>query len=138
MESMFEQMRRSMMGSWADQPRSDALQAQQARPALGGGPVSDISVTIDERDDGFVVLADLPGFEREEIDLTFDTGFLTIAATHDATEGDQYRHRSVNESVRVPGDVALEDVTASYRNGVLEVMLPVDEDSSDEHYIDIE
>ena len=136
MEAMFEQMRRSALGSWPD----------QSRPALTGRPrsgtvddrMTDVRVSIEESDDGYVVMADLPGFERDEIELGFEEGYLTIAGTHEESDDEQYRTRSVQESVRIPGDVIVEDATATYHNGVLEVTLPVDEESTDGYRIDIE
>ena len=128
MESMIDQMRRSAFGTWAD----------QARPAIAGRSAGEVGATVEEREDGYVVLADLPGFERDELDITYDDGVLTIAGTHEVSDDAEYRHRSVHETVRVPGEVVLDDVTATYRNGVLEILLPVEEESSDEYRIDVE
>jgi len=36
----------------------------------------------------------------------------------------EYRQRTVSESVRIPAEVAVDEVGATYRNGVLEVTLP--------------
>jgi HSP20 family protein len=138
MEVMMEQMRRSAMGSWADQGRPVTGDLGRTRPGISRGSARSAGVTVEQRDEGFVVLADLPGFEREEIDLTFDDGFLTIEGTHEVTEGKEYRQRMVSESVRVPGSVAVEDANATYRNGGLEVTLPLEEESSDEFRIDVE
>jgi len=98
----------------------------------------DAGVTVEERDGEYVVLADLPGFEREEIDLSFDDGVLTIDGTHEVTGDHEYRQRTVSESVRIPAEVAVDEVGATYRNGVLEVTLPVDEHDSDAVRIDVE
>jgi HSP20 family protein len=46
-----------------------------------------IHLTVEESADGYVVLADLPGFERDEIDLRFADGVLTIEAEYTAEEG---------------------------------------------------
>jgi HSP20 family protein len=138
MERMFDQMRRSMWGG----SEFPALEA----PAIGSeGEYDsgrefghDSNLSLDRTDDGYVVLADLPGFEKEEIDLRFDDGRLYISASHDV-EGEGYaRSRRVSESISVPGDVVIEDVSATYRNGVLEVTVPVDEAGDDAYHIDIE
>jgi HSP20 family protein len=90
----------------------------------------DIHLHIEEADDGYVVFADLPGFETEEIDLRLDDGFLTIEAEHEMSEGDAAMHyarsRSAFERVRLPeGDIVVADIAAEYHNGVLEVHVPM-------------
>jgi len=145
MDRMLAQMRRNL---WTGFEGSDDAQFGAGRPTLtdagsevrpAGQGHSDHALRVNRIDDGFAVLADLPGFEREEIELTFDDGVLSIAGTHEVTDGHSARSRTVRESVRVPSDVLVEEITASYRNGVLEVTLPVEDESADDgHRIDIE
>jgi HSP20 family protein len=83
------------------------------------------AVTVDADEQGFVVYADLPGFEKEEIDLRIDGHVLAIDASHESGDGASARSRRVSERVSLPeADVLAEEVTASYRNGVLEVHVP--------------
>lgn len=105
----------------------------------------DIHLTVEEADDGYVVLADLPGFERDEIDPRFADGVLTIEAEHTVDETDgtmtHARSRSAFERVRLPArDVVVEEIDASYHNGVLEIHVPVAEQMDEEggHRIDID
>jgi HSP20 family protein len=88
-------------------------------------------------------MADLPGFESEDIRVTFDDGVLSISAHQEAAEDDEktvHRHaRSVRESLRIPGDVDADAISGTYRNGVLEVTLPTLEAPEDDtHVIDLE
>jgi len=138
MEAMFEQMRRSMLGYRAVDGRPTLGDGARTGPALTADGSRDAGLTVEERDGEYVVLADLPGFEREEIDLTFDDGVLTIDGTHEVTDDHEYRQRTVSESVRIPAEVAVDDVSATYRNGVLEVTLPVAEPESTAVRIDVE
>jgi len=105
-------------------------------------------VDVAEYDDEFVVMADLPGYDREDIDVRATDGRLTISAEH-ATEhedGDrrylrrERRHESVTRSVDLPASVIESDATATFQNGVLTVTLPkeTDTDSDDGHRIDVE
>ncbi len=120
MNRMFERMSRSM---WDD---------------VGSTDYRDTGARLERTDDGYVVLADLPGFEREEIDLQFDDGFLTIRADHDAADDHRTLSRHVHEELRVPDSVDVDAIEASYRNGVLEIRLPVDLDEDDSRRIEIE
>lgn len=137
MDRWFDQMRRATVGdgSWHGSP---------ALPATGRG--IDANVSLDPVDDGYVVLADLPGFDRDEIDLRFDDGTLLIAATHEVAEernGPEgqtamHRQRHVEERIHVPGAVSGDDMSATYRNGVLEVYLPGDDGDRTGTAIDVE
>jgi HSP20 family protein len=109
------------------------------RTGMGEGAGSNVS--LEREDGGYVVLADLPGFGKEDLDIRFEDGRLTITGAHGTEETGEgaYRSRSrrVHETVRVPGDVLVEDITASLKNGVLEIHLPV-EGEADGHRIDID
>lgn len=121
MERMMESMRRSV-----------------------GGAAFDSNVSTGTDGDDYVVVVDMPGFEAEEIDLRFEDGSLHLDAHHeDSTEsemGSMSRSRRVSEHVRVPAEVDEDGISASYRNGVLEVRLPLIEphDEDESHRIDIE
>jgi len=117
MEQFFEQMRREMLGNWGPTP---ALETQH----VAGG--WDAGISVEETDDGFVVLADLPGFDREELSVRLYEGRLHLDGEHEVGDGVGYRSRQVSEQITLPAHVDPEDVTASYNNGVLEVRCVVD------------
>ena len=77
-----------------------------------------------EEDDEFVLTVELPGFDREEIDLAWDNGVLNIAAEH--SDEDRGRKRNYHRRFRFPKDVDDAEIVASYSNGILEVTLPVE------------
>jgi HSP20 family protein len=115
--------------------------------ALGAGSVA---VDVAETDGEFVVTADLPGYDREEIEVTLDDTELTVAAEREREEteagedGDrrflrrERTHSSVSRTVYVPEAVDAEAVTATYRNGVLTVTLPKADAGEGGHQIDVE
>lgn len=102
-------------------------------------------VDVSDHGDELVVVADLPGFDREEIDLTVEDGRLTIAASHDAESDDEdatYVHRerarrAVRRTVSLPAEVDEDGASATYSNGVLTVTLPTVSGSGG-HRIDID
>ncbi|WP_256296892.1 Hsp20/alpha crystallin family protein [Haloarchaeobius salinus] len=76
-----------------------------------------------EEDDEFVLSVEMPGFDPEEIDVSWDEGVLNIAAEHeDETRG---QRKTYHRRFRFPKNVEDEDITAQYNNGILEVRLPV-------------
>jgi HSP20 family protein len=137
MDRMLTEMRRC---AWSGRDGDRASSGPWSRDALSAGEAESHAghaLTLEESDDGFVVLADLPGFETEEIDLQYEDDVLRVEGTHEVTGDSSARSRTVRESITVPGDVVVDEITASYHNGVLEVRLPVDS-SSTAHRIDIE
>lgn len=121
---------------------------------------ADVAVDVAEDDDEVQVTADLPGYEREEIDVELHDDALTIAATREETtetddDGDtasedgeqtddvQYhvrerRTRAVSRRIPIPAAVEREGASASYTNGVLTVTLPKrSATESDGHSIDV-
>lgn len=88
-------------------------------------------VDVADRGDAFVVTADLPGFETEDVEVTLADSTLRIDAersTSAETEDAEYvrrerRRESVSRSVRLPEAVDEEGVEATYTNGVLTVTL---------------
>lgn len=76
-----------------------------------------------EEDEEFVLSVEMPGFDPEEIDVSWDDGVLNIAAEHeDETRG---QRKTYHRRFRFPKNVEDDDITAQYNNGILEVRLPV-------------
>lgn len=92
-------------------------------------PPVDIADTSDE----IVVRIDLPGFEREDIEIQASDGRLDItaerSATMDESESVIQRERSNTLSRRVPLPLSavIEGADASYDQGVLEISLTKDD-----------
>jgi HSP20 family protein len=95
-----------------------------------------VAVDVEETDDAYVVTADLPGFDREGIDVELAGDRLTLSATHTETESEERdeaegrylrrerRQQSVSRSIRLPEPVDEDAAEADYSNGVLTVTLP--------------
>ena len=116
---------------------------QSDRSGLGGG--GGVSVDVRETDAELVVTADLPGYDREDIDVAVKDRTLTIEAERSeerSDEGEHYHrqersHRRVSRSVRLPAEIDEAGADAAYRNGVLTVTLPKRDADDDSHTIDI-
>ena len=93
---------------------------------FGEGVTGGSDYELYEEDSEFVLSVDVPGFEREDIDLTWDRGVLNVAAEH--VDEDRGRKRTFHRRFRFPKDIDTEAIDASYTNGVLEVTLPIRED----------
>jgi HSP20 family protein len=104
-----------------------------------------VAVDVEERDDEYVAHADLPGYDREDVDVQVGDRHLTVRAERrterEDREGEyvrrERRHESVSRTVDLPGPVDREAASATYRNGVLSVTLPK-ADEAGGHRIEIE
>lgn len=83
-----------------------------------GSAVEPFAVTaFDERAGSVHVTADLPGVDKEAIDVAVDDDEVSIRATG--------RGRSYEKHLKLPAAASGEGVKATYRDGVLEMTLPV-------------
>ncbi len=89
---------------------------------------------IKEKDDKYLIDIDLPGYDKDNITVDVENGYLNIHATTDnskeETEEDgKYvrQERYVGECSRsfyVGDDVENDDIKASFRNGTLKLEVP--------------
>ncbi len=86
---------------------------------------------IDEGDK-YRILVDLPGFNKEDIEVYFENGDLVIRAERKEEkeeEGRDFikrerRYGLFSRRVTLPADVEKENVKAKYNNGILEIEIP--------------
>ncbi|WP_225332966.1 Hsp20/alpha crystallin family protein [Halomicrobium urmianum] len=93
------------------------------RGGSGPEPTSDIHLDVHETDDEVRVVADVPGVDKEDIDLKCDGKVLTLDAT--ATQ------RQYSERLSLPTSVDEHSASATYNNGILEVTFDRAEDAND-------
>lgn len=92
---------------------------------------NNLSVDIIEKENEFELTADLPGFEKKEINLSIQDKVLSLIANHksssDSKESYRLRERnskSFNRSFTLPENVIEEKLNAKFKNGSLKVILP--------------
>ena len=87
---------------------------------------------IKETKDGYKLDIDLPGFEKENINLSLDNGYLNVHAKvekEDKDESKTYVRRErftgeVSRSFYVGEDIKEDEVKASFKNGILTLEVP--------------
>jgi HSP20 family protein len=90
------------------------------------------AIEVFEKEDKFVVKAELPGMKEEDIDVSVVGDTLTIKGEREAEgevkEEDYYccerSYGSFSRSIALPSSVDAKKIEASYDDGVLEVSLP--------------
>ncbi|HEY3785577.1 MAG TPA: Hsp20/alpha crystallin family protein [Steroidobacteraceae bacterium] len=113
-----------------DQIFDDTLSSSEASssPSLTWVP----RVDIHEEKDRFVVLADVPGVDPKDIDITAEKGVLTVRGERrfekrDTENGYERVERVAGNFLRrftLPESANTESITAKQTNGVLEVTIP--------------
>jgi HSP20 family protein len=87
---------------------------------------------IAERNDAYVVTAEVPGIKPEQLEITLEDGVLTISGERHFEEGTkeaQY-HRiersygPFRRSITLPTRVMADAIDASFEDGVLQVVVP--------------
>jgi HSP20 family protein len=89
-------------------------------------------VDIREEQDRFVLHADIPGVDPQDIEVQMDKGMLTIKGERRAersVQNERYSrverlHGSFHRRFALPDSADPEGITASGSNGVLEIVIP--------------
>ncbi len=92
------------------------------------------SIDVVEKEDRYLVKAELPGIEEKDVHLSYDNNVLTLRGekSFEKEEADPkkdryYRERafgSFQRSIPLNAEVDLEKVSARFKNGILSVDLP--------------
>lgn len=108
---------------WLEEAKAEALV-----PALD----------IRERENEYVVRTDLPGVKKEDIEVTLENGVLTIAAESKSEKEEKEDGRVLRQerrygryvrSLRLGTQVDNGKLKATYKDGVLELILPKAEEA---------
>ena len=100
-------------------------------PGTGvGAPAVDVS----ENNDAYVVRAALPGWKPENVDITFESGTLTLKGevneeSQQNDENTRWHHREIRRNsfartIALPAEVEADKARAEFENGVLTLTLP--------------
>ncbi len=104
---------------------------------------------IKEKNDKYLIDVELPGYEKQNIKMHIEDGYLTIHAemnsSHEEKEDGKFVRKeryigSCSRSFYVGDEVKCEDITATFKNGVLKIEIPKKEKNkeiSEKKYIQI-
>lgn len=90
------------------------------------------NVDLIDREDEFVIKAELPGVDKKDLDISVTQNSVTIKGStrHEEKEekGDYYRceisRGSYTRTMSLPADVDEEHTRATFKDGILELTLP--------------
>ncbi len=113
-ESAFDSMFNNMLGDWG----------------LYSSKVPAVDIT--EKDDAYVLEAELPGYKQEEVKVSIEKHVLTLSSKKESKKDDKAKKHLVSEryyqcferSFSLPEDVNEEQIEGEFSNGVLKLSLP--------------
>jgi HSP20 family protein len=93
------------------------------------------AAALSEHDDDYSLKIALAGFEPKEITITATPREIVVQATHEETVGgddggdenlrwSEFRSNDVLRRVELPGEANVDAITASLKNGLLEIIAP--------------
>ncbi len=89
---------------------------------------------IKEKGNDYIIEVDLPGYDKENIDIEMDHGYLRITAKtnksiDESDEEERYVHKEryfgeCSRSFYVGENIKEEDIKATFKNGILSLTVP--------------
>jgi HSP20 family protein len=97
----------------------------------GFNQFDNINTDVIDNGDNYLLQAELPGFNKEDIKIDLDKETLTISASHSEEKKvnknnyvrQERRYNSYCRSFHITG-INKDQIAATYNNGILEVTLP--------------
>lgn len=95
---------------------------------------------IYEKEGNYIIEMDIPGYEKEDITMELENGYLKIQASKkdDSVEDNEKKYvrrerHYVSKCERsfYVGDISEEQVKAKFKNGILEVTVPKEEEKKE-------
>ena len=104
---------------------------------------------IKEHKDKYSIMIDLPGYNKDDIKISIEDGYLTVSATINKNEEEKEHGKFVrreryfgecSRSFYVGEDLEVDDIKASFKNGTLNLEIPKKEPKqvTDKKYVQIE
>ena len=128
----------------------DLLGEMFADPFFTEGESKIMKTDIKEKKDKYLIDIDLPGYEKENIKIEVENGYLTVHATIDSDKEEKQEGKfvrkerymgSCSRSFYVGDEVKNEDIKASFKNGILRIEVPKKEEKErlpEKKYIQID
>ena len=146
-----------LFDDWMDFPFDDKFEKKlnkelygRKNPVFGKNAARIMKTDVREKKDSYEVDVDLPGFKKEQIQVSLENGYLTISAEKgldkDEDRGSRYIRRerfsgSCRRTFYVGENLEQSDIKACFRHGILKLTIPkkVEKPTVEENrYISIE
>lgn len=120
-----------------------------ADPFFGEKENKIMKTDLKEKDGKYMLEIDVPGYDKEDIKIELNEGYLTVSAEKNEEKEDKDKHAKYLKRERFTGmcsrnyyvgeDLKEEDIKASFKNGILSIEFPkkVEKKVEEKKYIPI-
>jgi HSP20 family protein len=139
MDSLHKDMDRLFEDFWRGSGRHSVMSTPMSSMMAAPWAQGEVTPRIDETEDekGFHIQVELPGMDKDDVDITMANGLLTIRGEKKRDEEEKgkdffRRERSFGafrRSLPIPADVDESKIDASFKKGVLYIELPKTEEA---------
>lgn len=122
------------MNDWDELSRKIEREFPKKNPLYGRHAKDIMRTDVKQKDGKYMIDVDLPGFKKDEINLSLDNGYLNIQTSKSLDKDEKDKKGNVIRRERYAGNMARsfyvgddmkqEDVHAKYEDGVLHIELP--------------
>jgi len=121
-----------------------------ADPFFGEKENKIMKTDLKEKDGKYMLEIDVPGYDKEDIKIELNEGYLTVSAEKNEEKEDKDKHAKYLKRERFTGmcsrnyyvgeGLKEEDIKASFKNGILSIEFPkeVEKKVEEKKYIPIE
>ena len=104
--------------------------------------MKNLRVDIREKENEYILEADFPGMKKEDINIDYSKGYLTISGEkktekEETEKKENYirKERSYEKASRsfYVGDINKDEIKAKFENGVLEITIPKEQKTIQEN-----
>ena len=105
-----------------------------------------IKCDIYEKDGNYHIEMDVPGFDKKDISIEANDGYLTITAEKNSEDEEKNENKNYIRRERVYGkversfylgDLDQDKIDAEFKNGILNIVVPKKEETSNKKRIEI-
>lgn len=122
------------MNDWDELSREIEREFPKKNPLYGRHAKDIMRTDVKQKDGKYMIDVDLPGFKKDEINLSLDNGYINIQTSKSLDRDEKDKKGNVIRRERYAGNMARsfyvgddmkqEDVHAKYEDGVLHIELP--------------
>lgn len=104
---------------------------------------------IQETDKDYILEMDLPGFSKDEVKVSLESGYLTISAAKGLNKDEKEKKNgryirreryagACQRSFYVGENISQDDISAEFKHGILKLFIPKKEPAEEKTYITID
>ena len=123
----------NLFDDWMDFPKWNDF-GDIDRKLYGKHAAHVMKTDVHEHDDAYEVVIDLPGFKKDELEISLENGYLSVSASKGLDKDEKSKKGKIIRQERYAGsmqrsfyvgeNITQEDIKAKFEDGVLKLNIP--------------